>query len=492
MLAVTKFLTNQLKIAVFLLLFLTVAVVSQAKEILLNPDSTSIQITSDLEYLYSSRGKLNLESIKGFFLDRFTSIQRDMVVADLSKDTLWLRLVVKNPATERQSRTLTIHSHSAIRVELFDDDDKVALFTGRDVLFSQRPLSSSTLALPLEFPPGVSTQYFRVTSKDAAIIEFELQQAQKFFQDEFKHDLLIGAFLSFFAIIAFVSFVQSIRQKNLVFFLLFAYTSFMMLSHFAIAGYFSPLIDMYYIDITTRNSASLMSSILLLLLVNQLITSFPQRIVSGVYYLAMVLFFIALYALSINTIDYVHLFIALTVSTKLTACLCLLFSRGHYLIYTRIAAALIILQVIIFIAFIRGYFDSHLVINLYGNLLSLFAVILIFADHFFQNISFYSVPHTERSPHQNIQLSQLLSKINEDIRIPAGGIIEFTELLEESNLSANQRALLSTVEDSGAELLQKSEEIEILLRIFSDQKFAEPELLNLHDLLQSQVRKSVV
>ena len=74
--------------------------------------------------------------------------------------------------------------------------------------------------------------------------------------------------------------------------------------------------------------------------------------------------------------------------------------------------------------------------------------------------------------------------------MPANGVLEMSKLLVETNLSVKQHELLNTIRLSGAELVQKSHEIDAVNRLYGKQAMGEPEPVMLSEFLQDIVKSS--
>jgi len=463
---------------------------THASIINLDVDSDSININAQIDYLLSSSENLDIVAIHNFFNDRFTSNHRQLVVADLSEEDLWLRVHINNPSKNELDRILMFDTQSAVLLKQFikvNNNLFTILETGRNIPFTERPLSSSTLAFQIQIPPGQSQHYFKVSADQSILMDLRLLKEPHFYQMKFKQDTLYGALLMFLILIASSAIFQSFRKRRLIYLSIAAFALTKLVSIIGSFGFYSPWIDISFIDVLIHNSMNMLSNGAFILLVTHLMQSLSEKINQVLWYIATLSVFVALYSFSAETTQLTMYFTGFTLIIHSALAGIIIMGHGKYTQLTYIAAYLMVLQACLTTLTLIGKIDLLYPITVLQPLSFVVITYLLFFDQYFKTDSYSSASLVDSSDIEfTQQVPDFLKAFCNDLSIPISSIFEFTEALNDTNLSIKQREMLNTINDSTIELLRNSEKMYAFHRILVSADVS-MNSVQLHSLIHKQI-----
>jgi len=469
---------------------LTTSSILHASIITLDPDQDSINIAPQIEYMQSSNKDLDIAAIFNFFDDRFTSNQRQLMVSNLADGDLWLKAQFHNPGDTILDRVLTFDTLSAVYLQQFipiTSSNFETINTGKNIIFSERPLPSATLAFTLKIPPGLSQHYFKASADESVLIDLRLQKPSYFYQIRFKHDMMFGALLTLFILLIFLAFFQSFLKQRIVFLGIsaFALTSF--LSFFGALGFYSPWINIAFIDVLIKNSMLVLSNGALILIVTRLSVSISDSVNRLLWYITTLTIFISLYAFSFKTIHLNGFFSSFTIAIHILVASVIIFGSGNYSKLTVAAAYILLFQLCLTTLTLLGHIDSLHLISTLQPISTITAAYLIFFDQYLKRDSLISTVLIENEYNMNQQVPIFLRQFFDNLTIPINSVLEFSDFLTATNLSVKQRDFLNTINNSTHELLRSTEEMYSYQRILDPHNSEALKLVNLHNLIHKQV-----
>lgn len=104
---------------------------------------------------------------------------------------------------------------------------------------------------------------------------------------------------------------------------------------------------------------------------------------------------------------------------------------------------------------------------------------------------YFSSRHAISVPQEHISNTQFISKLSHDFRTPMNGVLGMAELLKDTPLSRNQRGYLSTIEQSGHDLLRLINRISDIGKIQTGVLSAEIQTFDINDIVEKTIEKHI-
>lgn len=481
-----SFMNIILKFCAVLVFSLTFASFSSAKTLNLSEGLDDLEINSFLEYLEDSTGLLSFEQVSGDQSSRFTPVHRQKISSGLSGGTFWFRLRYQNWTDNRLElvlRTVTIANPS---IKAFNPRlrDNGIVNSGAHLPMTHRPINSSIHGLPITFPTGVGTLYWRVSSLDPLDVQFRLQSKSSFDHSSRKHDMLASVFLAFtLCLLGYTGFLALCR-RSFTYLTIFGFCGLSSLSLMGSLGLVSFWVNDPLIDLRFGNSFTLLALATLFVITPKLIQK-PRAGTFKELGFGMAILYTVFGLYSLHSTAAVLTPAAILLSIAAILALVAVFyichtSRNHFLygFYS-----LLLTGAVGYFSLMAGLINNVLLAFWFINLCALSSMALLIAG-----VKKQRLPANDPKPSVNVINAseiqwRILQKINHDLRTPINGLLGMSELLSDTNLSANQYEYVQTIQSAGVGLLNTADQIKSLSRIVSEKMVPEISIIHLADFL---------
>jgi signal transduction histidine kinase/CheY-like chemotaxis protein len=411
------------------------ASINEPSAIILASGPFKVQLSESIQWLKASHQELSLGQLQARSHDNFSHLKQGAVLE--SNQVYWLRMRVINPFKNSLQLALSLAPKNIIIEAAYSKSNGVWSYLTQ-VRNNSVLAAHSSLMLAFEGSSD-SFIYLRIKAPATTKLDAKLQDMNHYTDDLISYQQLIGASVStsFFIIILHLLIIQShnhIRHYLLIF--MSTVAALYMISH-------SPS-QLKPEGIIMLNAISpwLMSCLLALCSLNS--NAYRQNLLSNKnFFTALILILVTII---LSTISY---------SILLAASLIPLIFAGYNAI--RKSKAMFIACLLFFISnswqlfYIIGpnaISPPLNMIEIYGIVLTItFASLSTIAPYFRQRIS--NKNYQSESNH-----SIFLAKLSHSFRTPMNGVLGMSELLKDTPLSQQQRNYLSTIEQSGNDLLR--------------------------------------
>ncbi|AJQ94399.1 ATP-binding protein [Gynuella sunshinyii] len=444
-------------------------------------------VTAIMDYIQDKNGFLSFRQIIGDQYYEFTPTHSDLISSNTQMAAIWLRLSYENDTGINQHRILVTDTHAAARVDQFDRNSGPLPIqsTGASVKYSDRPIVGTIYALPVVFPPGEGELFFRVSNLDPMNLDLSVMGEHEYQQLSRRVDLMTNVLLVILFVFSLVILLLPSTKDRGIQLLVMAYGICLTIFHLGWSGYFAIWINYPLIDPLIKNSFAAIATALYVLLVYRL--GLPDWSVrAGKIWSSMAVGagVIAIYSLYPLSFSFLYVTLVLLGCCLIIANIMLMRIAGGENKAFLVAAAANLILVAIIIASVMGLtgsisttFWSTKIFSLLNLMALVYGLTQLPASKHHREL------HTSPTPFTGTAYWQLLQKINHDLRTPINGVMGMSELLSETSLSANQLDFLSTIQNSGQDLLATANEIKALSRILSNQLILDRQTIDLQDFL---------
>ena len=470
-----------------MILVLLISSPSQAFRLPIDLDNTSVQIVAQVDYLESSRLGITAQQVVTTDQNLFTPQQRQLITTGFEPTQLWLRVKLINFEGKKLPVVMVFDTRSAAKIEHYNDSGVLLHTIGEQLPFDWTDNPNFLLGVPYTLDPGSSVHYFKIDAHEPIQMALSLKSQKNYRNQSYKKLIMDLLQILPILVISLVVLILSISERRGSSLLIAGIAFSIAIYEMAQAGLFAPMIYLPYIDLTIRNMASMFTSLFLIMLSNE-VTSHKSMLAKILGHIVVATIIGALlFVISSAAIPYSGLLWAATVGLNTALSIGIMLTGKPGTQWIGIGMAGLAVHNMITLLGLFGYLDNHEVPNFIAQLMQNFGLV---------SLTIFAMSHVGRQRSGHVQdsltnvLQKILTKIQKDIKLPAGGIVEMSRLLSDANLSIKQQEYLNTIRLSGIELVQKSREIDALNRLYGSQGIGDPEPVMLHDFLQNIVAET--
>jgi len=450
-------------------------------------DNTNAKITAQVDFLRPSQLGIDPKDIASLYQNQFTPQQRQLILTGFNEPELWLRVKLINYLGKAIPAVMVFDTESDVKIQQFDITGTRLNHVGGPLPFTLTDNPNALMGFPLTIGPGAVTLFFKIDSKEPVHMEMSLHSPASYNQLSYKNLILDLLQLLPLLVMSLVVLALGMSSRDGSSLLISGIILSVAINRMAQAGLISPLVYLPYIDLTFRNTANLVTTIFLILLVNEVlpaVTKYHKRIrVTAAISVSL----LVLYGISSHSLQSTGQLLLFTLVVNSLVAARLLLSGKAGTGWIRFGMGGLVFYNLSTLMMLLGVIDNLDYLHFYAKLVQ---------DLGLLGMSLHSV--TRIIHQQNNQddsnlshiLQIILTKVHKDIQMPANGVLEMSKLLVETNLSVKQHELLNTIRLSGAELVQKSHEIDAVNRLYGKQAMGEPEPVMLSEFLQDIVKSS--